>query len=79
MSYRDFIEFFSALISLGFITNVIWLALLAWPFSWLWNWTLVSLVHAPMIDYRHALGVLSLWFVLRLTGDGIKLSAKFRD
>ena len=79
MSYRNIVEFFSALISLGFIANVIWLALLAWPFSWLWNWTLVSLVHAPMIDYWHGLGVLSLWFVLRLTGDGIKLSAKFHD
>ena len=78
MFWRDFSAVAGFVLLSSFVLNVLWLAVLALPFSWLWNWTLVSLVHAPEIDYEHAFGVLLLWFILHLVSDGVKLSAKWR-
>ena len=61
------------------ILNVAWLAVLALPFSWLWNLTLVPLASVPAICYGRAVGILLLWLILQLAGEGVKLSAGLRD
>lgn len=63
----------AASLSLGCI------AVLALPFMCLWNWTVVPLMHAPNVDYWHALRLLLLWFILHLAGSGVGLSAKLRN
>jgi hypothetical protein len=70
----------AGLLSLGaLVLNAVWLVVLALPFSWLWNWTLVPLVRVPVIGYWRALGLLLLWHLLHLVGEGVKLSAKLHE
>ncbi len=78
MFYRAFIAIVGLLATGALILNAVWLVVLALPLSWLWNWTLVPLVHAPVIDYGHALGLLLLWHVLRSAAHGVQLSANLR-
>ena len=61
------------------VMNVVLVAVLALPFAWLWNWTLVPLLQAPMLGYRHALGLLLLWTLLQWVGAGVKLGLKLRS
>lgn len=69
----------SGLLGLGvMVLNLALIFFLALPFYWLWNWTLVPLMHAPVINYWQALGVLLIWFILHLVGSA-KLSAKLKD
>jgi hypothetical protein len=79
MLLRDFTAVAGLVFLTGLVLNALWIALLALPFSWLWNWTLVSLMHAPVLDYEHAVGLLLLCLILHLVSDGVKLSASARD
>jgi hypothetical protein len=79
MFYRAIIAMVSSLTAGVLILNVIWLAVLALPFSWLWNWTLVPLGYARVIDYGHAFGVLLLWHIFHHAGDGVEVKAEMRN
>lgn len=68
----------SVLLGLGaMFLNLALIFALALPFSWLWSWTLVPLMHAPRIVYWQALGLLLIWFILHLIGSA-NVSAKLR-
>jgi hypothetical protein len=68
-----------ALCSVGVLANLLLLAVAAFPFEWAWNAALPRVMRVPVITYWEALGVLALWVILRTVGNGVKLSATFRD
>ena len=68
---------FTAFVVAAWALNIVWFAILALPISWLWNWAVVPLVNAPKVGYFQALGILVLWFLLRISQIGI--SAKPRE
>ena len=57
--------------------NLVFTALLAFPFEWVWNWSVVPLL--PCISYWRAVGLLLLWLILRIAGEGVKISAETRS
>ena len=57
--------------------NAALVAALAFPFMWLWNEALAPL-GLPGIGYWRALWLLLLWWVLKLSGKGLKVSLRLR-
>lgn len=76
MTIREFISIFTAAAVVTWIANILWLAVLAAPISWLWNVAVVPLGPFPPISYGRAYGLLLLWFLLQQAHIGVKLSAK---
>lgn len=76
MNIREFVSIFTTTAVVAWIANVAWLAILAAPISWTWNWTMVPFGTFPHISYGRAYGLLLLWFLLRQAHVGLKLSAK---
>jgi hypothetical protein len=61
--------------SLNAVLVVFW----AFPFRWAWNSTLPLILKLPAIGYWELLGVLTLWLIFHTIGEGVRLSAKYRD
>jgi len=64
---REFIRMAMRLYAFIILLNTCAVLVLAWPFAWLWNVTLVRL-GVPMLSYPTALGILLLWSILRVVG-----------
>ncbi|HVZ65086.1 MAG TPA: hypothetical protein VG936_10990 [Lacunisphaera sp.] len=75
----DFASIFTAGAVTLWTINILWLAVLAAPFSWVWNWAAVPLGSLPAIGYVRVFGLLMLWFLLRQAHVGLKLSARSQD
>lgn len=76
MSIREFISIFTTSAVAIWVLNVLWLAILAAPITWTCNRTVVPLGLLPAVGYWRVLGMLLLWFLLRLAHIGVKVSAK---
>jgi len=76
MTIRQFVSLFTATAVATWILNILLIAVLAAPVSWLWNWAVVPLGSLPALTYSRAFGLLVLWFLLRLAHVGVKVSAK---
>ena len=61
------------------MANLLLLGFAALPFEWAWNAAFPRTLKLPAIGYWEALGVLALWVILRTVGNGVKVSATFRD
>jgi hypothetical protein len=59
--------------------NLVLVGLLALPFMLVWNWTVVPLGMLPAIGYGRSCGLLMLWLILRIAGEGGRISAKTRS
>jgi hypothetical protein len=64
---REFMRLAVRLCSIVLLLNASLVFALAWPFSWLWNVTLVQF-GLPTLSYTAALGILFLWSILRMIG-----------
>ena len=76
MTIREFISIFTTAAVAIWVINVLWLAVLAAPISWLCNRTIVPLGLLPAVGYWRVFGMLCLWFLLRLAHIGVTVSAK---
>jgi hypothetical protein len=67
----------------GFATsallNLLFIAGLALPASWLWNVALVPIASVPCIGFARAFGLLLLVHLITLAIKGVELSLKLRD
>lgn len=70
MNTREFVSIFTSAAVVVWLLNILWIAVLAAPVSWLWNLSVTPLFNLPSLSYGRALGL------LRLTHVGLKLSAK---
>lgn len=76
MTIREFISIFTAAAVVAWALNIAWLVVLAAPVSLLWNQAAAPLGGLPCIGYWRALGLLLLWFLLRMCHLGVKVSGK---
>jgi hypothetical protein len=79
MNTRTIVTYFSKAAIVALLLNILWIAAVAAPISWLWNLVVVPLSMLPAITYRQALGLLMLWFLLKLSTAGFQLSAKLSE
>lgn len=79
MPIREFISIFTTAAVAIWVLNVLWLAVLAAPITWLWNRTVVPLGFLPAVGYWRVFGMLLLWFLLRLAHTGVKVSARSQN
>jgi hypothetical protein len=70
---------FGAMALTSWLLTLVEIAVLAAPFAWLWNYAIVPMSRLPSISYGRALGMLLLWYIVRLAGAGVSLSTKLRD
>jgi hypothetical protein len=75
MRLRQFLSIFTAAAVATWIFNILWLAVLAAPVSWLWNHAVAPLGGLPDIGYGRTFGLLLFWFLLCLAHAGVTLSA----
>ena len=78
MNARTIVTHFSKAAILALLLNLLWVAAAA-PISWLWNHLVVPLSRLPEISYKQALGLLTLWFLLKLSTAGFQLSTKLSE
>jgi hypothetical protein len=79
MNARTIVTHFSKAAILAILLNVLWVAAVAAPISWLWNHVVVPLGRLPVISYKQALGFIMLWLLLKASTAGFQLSAKLSE
>lgn len=79
MNLREFASIFTIAAVAVWVLNILWLAVLAAPVAWLWDWAVAPFGVLPALSYSRVFALLVLWFLLRLAHAGVKLSAKARN
>lgn len=79
MNVRTVITYFWKTAALSVLLNILWLAAMAAPISWLWNWIVVPLGKMPVLSYKQALGLIVLCFLIKHAFSGLQVSAKFKE
>jgi hypothetical protein len=79
MNARTIITHFSKAAVIALLLNLLWVIAVAAPISWLWNHFVVPLCGLPSITYRQALGLITLWFLIKASTSGFQLSAKMSE
>lgn len=74
ITLQQFISIFSVTAVLAWVLNLVWLAILSVPLTFLWNHAVVPLGGLSCLTYGRVYGLLIFWFLLRQTQTGVKLS-----
>jgi hypothetical protein len=79
MSSLQYLFAFGAMLAASLSLNTIWVVILAFPFQCAWNAVIPSVFKLPQIDYWESFAILALWVIFHSVGEGVKLSANFRN